>query len=389
MASKKTVSRRSDKSIPTTNKIGNPSGKKSNRTRKRRPSPLVILFIQCLRFSILGVGLAAITGTILTLIEPKTVNSPKPQPSPSVAAAPVEKKATIALKTEITALKQKIQALGAKNPKLLPGAFFVDLDNGNYVNVAGDRPFAAASTIKVPILVAFFEAVDEGKIRLDENLIASKDVIASGSGDMQYKGVNKPYSALETATKMIVISDNTATNMLIKRLGGKEFLNARFRSWGLEHTAIKNVLPDLEGTNTTSPKDLALLLGKINAGELISMKSRDRMLGIMEETETRTLLPQGLEKSANIAHKTGDIGSVLGDTGIVDMPSGKRYLGAVLVQRPHNDPGAKPLIQQISRTVYQHLKWYEKPPITAKPSPSPAATPPASGSPQPARSPQN
>jgi beta-lactamase class A len=345
------------------------------KTRGRRPSPLVILLLQGLRFSILGVGLAAIAGTILTLIDPKTVVSSKPQPTPTVTPATVKKQPSVVLKQEITALKQKIQALAVKNPKLVAGAFFVDLDNGNYVNVEGDRPFAAASTIKVPVLVAFFEAVDAGKIRLDETFIASKDVLASGSGSMQYKGVNKPYSALETATQMIVVSDNTATNMLIKRLGGKEFLNARFHSWGMKNTVIKNPLPDLEGTNTTSPEDLALLLGRVNNGELISLKSRDRMLGIMQETETRTLLPQGLEKEAIIAHKTGDIGSVLGDAGIVDMPSGKRYLGAVLVQRPHNDATAKPLIQQISKTVYQHLKWYEKRAITAKPSPSPAVSP--------------
>ncbi|RMF25800.1 MAG: serine hydrolase, partial [Cyanobacteria bacterium J083] len=60
-----------------------------------------------------------------------------------------------------------------------------------------------------------------------------------------------------------------------------------------------------------------------------------------------------------IAHKTGDIGKVLGDAGIIDMPNGKRYIGAVLVERPHNDPQAKRLIQEISKTAYQHFKWYQ------------------------------
>jgi len=78
----------------------------------------------------------------------------------------------------------------------------------------------------------------------------------------------------------------------------------------------------------------------------------------MRDTETDTLLPKGLEKEAIIAHKTGDIRTTLGDVGIVDMPNGKQYIGAVLVKRSDNDPQARSCIQGISRTVYQHFKWY-------------------------------
>ena len=124
------------------------------------------------------------------------------------------------------------------------------------------RFFSAASTIKIPILVAFFEDVDAGKIALDEMLTMKPELIATGSGNMQYQEPGKQFTALETATKMIIISDNTATNMLIERMGGSEALNARFKEWGMENTLISNSLPDLEGTNTTTPKDLASLLGE-------------------------------------------------------------------------------------------------------------------------------
>jgi len=163
--------------------------------------------------------------------------------------------------------------------------------------------------------------------------------------------------------------------MLIKRMGGKKALNQRFQAWGLTSTVINNPLPDLEGTNTTSPRDLVTILGKVNQGELLSLRSRDRLLNIMQETRTRTLLPQGIEKSADIAHKTGDIGSMLADAGIIDMPNGKRYLGAVMVKRPHNDSNARTLIQQISRTAYQHFKWYQTQPAQSSPSPSPVVIP--------------
>jgi beta-lactamase class A len=345
----------------------------------------------------MGVGIGAIAGTALTVIEPNTIlafhsakanKSQKPQASkPSPSPKPETTQQKLTLTEELTPLKQKLTTLTAKYPKLTPELYFVDLDNGAYVNLGGENPVPAASTIKVPLLIAFFQDVDAGKIRLDEILTAKKELIASGSGDMQYQGVGKKYTALETATKMIIISDNTATNMLIERLGGKEVLNQRFQQLGLTATVIKNPLPDLEGTNTTSPKDLANLLIRVSQGELLSLKSRDRLLGIMQETKTRTLLPQGLEENAVIAHKTGDIGTVLGDVGIVDMPSGKRYVGAVLAKRPYNDPKGRDMIQEISRTVYQHLKWYQVKPA-ATPTPTPSVSPKTVSSPIPPSTPK-
>ena len=125
---------------------------------------------------------------------------------------------------------------------------------------------------------------------------------------------------------------------------------------GLKKTRLRNPLPDLTGTNTTTPEDLGNLLVKIDRGELISGRSRDRLMYIMRNTERNTLLPEGLESEAIIAHKTGDIKSVLGDAGIIDMPSGKRYIASMLIQRPDNSPEAKEFIEKASRTAYQYFK---------------------------------
>jgi beta-lactamase class A len=361
-ASRSNRTRSKTLTVPT--KTVNPEKRSRPRERRRPANPVATLLLYIIRLSILGVGIGAIAGTVLTVIKPNfssVANSSKPPattPKIAVAASNQESESELTLTQELPALQTKINALAAKYPKLEPGAFFVDLDNGAYVSVKGDAIFSAASTIKIPVLIAFFQDVDAGKIRLDEMLTMKKELIGGGSGDMQYQQPGKKYTALETATKMSVISDNTATNMLIERLGGKEALNQRFREWGLGSTVINNWLPDLEGTNTTTPKDLANLLAKVDRGEIISTRSRDRMMNIMRDTHTRTLLPQGLEKDAIIAHKTGDIGTVLGDAGIIDMPNGKRYIGSVLVKRPHNDYSARTLVQEISRTVYQHFKWY-------------------------------
>ncbi|QUS60197.1 class A beta-lactamase-related serine hydrolase [Synechocystis sp. PCC 7339] len=274
------------------------------------------------------------------------------------------------------ALTQKLTVLGSsKAPAINSYSYFIDVDNGQFANAKGETKLPAASTIKIPVAIAFFEAVDQGKIQLHEELPLTQDVIVGEAGTMQYDvGKRSSYPALEVVTKMIVISDNTATNMLIKRLGGKEFLNQRLQTWQMPQTKINNYLPDLEGTNTTSPQDLALLLVKLQGGEFLSLKSRDRLLNIMQQTKTRTLLPQGLEPEAQIAHKTGDIGTVLGDAGIVDMPNGKRYVGAVLATRPHNDVAGRSLIQDISRTAYQHYKGIT-PPATPSQPPAKKETP--------------
>ena len=254
---------------------------------------------------------------------------------------------------------------------MTPGVSIVDLDTGGYVDVNGSSTFAAASTIKVPILIAFFQDVDAGKINLDETLIMRTEHIASGSGVLQYQQPGTKYTALEIATLTIVISDNTATNMLIERLGGAAVLNQRWRNWGLTKTAIRNRLPDVEGTNTTSPKELAQLMGLVDKGDLISRRSRDRLLDIMQQTENSSLLKQGLGEGSTIAHKTGTIGSLLADVGLIDMPNGKRYIAVVMVKRPFNDYGAQQLINQISRATYRALES----PLTL-PSPIPAQSSP-------------
>jgi beta-lactamase class A len=264
--------------------------------------------------------------------------------------------AIASLGKEITVLKSQLEQLASQYPDLKPEVFFVDLDTKGFVSIDSKLELPAASTIKLPILVALFQDIDRGKINLAEELMMTKDVIAGGSGSMQYEPANSKFSVLEVAEQMMTISDNTATNMLIKRLGGMEQLNQRFTKMGLAATKLHNSLPDLTGTNTTSSADMGNLLVKIDGGKLISLRSRDRMLYIMRNAITNTLLPEGLESGAIIAHKTGDIKSALGDVGIIDMPSGKRYIASVLVKRPDNSPLAKEFIQKASGTAYQYFK---------------------------------
>ncbi|MEH2069005.1 MAG: serine hydrolase [Nostoc sp.] len=340
------------------------TSRRSSRKTQLKPTAKTILYV--LRLLIVGVGMGAIVGTVLSILDPAnriTTNSvpqstntnagqsqpQQPTPTPPAGSS------SLYLSQEITPLKNAVQNLTASNPNLTPGVFLVDLDTGNYVDIDASTSFPAASTIKLPILIAFFQDVDAGKIRLDEMLTMQQDAIAGGSGNLQYKPAGTQYAALEVATKMITISDNTATNMLIARLGGIDALNQRFRSWGLTTTVIRNQLPDLEGTNTTSPKELGNLMAIVSQGNLVSVPSRDLMLDILRRTQKDTLLPSGLGTGARVYHKTGDIGTMLADAGLIVVPTGKRYVAAVMVRRPNNDPRAEKLISSISRAAYQEF----------------------------------
>lgn len=344
------------------------------RVKGRKPPVSPVIYLT--RMLIAGIGISAIAGTMLSVWDPATRELSEVSQEQSDRAIHAQQIGSfnrpggsanfvatgLKLSEEMHSLRQEVQTLAAANSELIPGVFILDLDRGAYVEVNSNSTFAAASTIKLPILVAFFQDVDGGLVRLDEQLTLRRDHVATGSGTMQYHPLGTQYSALEAARMMITISDNTATNMLIERLGGIDVLNQRFKSWGLQTTVLRNPLPDIEGTNTTNPRDLAYLMARINQGDLTSGRSRDGMLEIMEQTETTPLLKPGLGEGATIAYKTGNIGSMIADVGLISLPKGKRYIAAIMVNRPFNDDRARELITQISRAAYRSLEQLEVPP---------------------------
>lgn len=258
-------------------------------------------------------------------------------------------------------LKESMQSLGADisqaaaNPNLHAGVFVVEPETGKYLDMDARRAYSAASMIKLPVLVAMLEQVDGKKLNLKQVLCIRQDLKGGGSGCLQWRPTGSRISLDDCARLMMTISDNTATNMIIDLLGGQQACNAEFARLGLKQTRINNWLPDLSGTNTTSPYDLAFLLAKVDSGGVLSDSSRSWLFNTMEHSRIRTLLPMGIPHNAKIADKTGDIGTLVGDAGIVTAANGKRYIVAVAVERPWNDREANALIRTISKKVYAEL----------------------------------
>ncbi len=351
---------------PTTNRQYHPR----RQAQQIERSGLWLIYI--VRLSILGLGASTIVGTTIAILNPPKLQTFVPKIdslSPPGTASQLDR---LNLTHISPTLDRQLQSLGKQNSKLAASYLFIDPDSGEYSGFESDLVLPAASTIKLPILMALFQDIDRHKVRLDEKLTIDKKSIAGGSGDLQSQKPGTQVSVAIAATKMIEISDNTATNMIIDRLGGMVALNQRFRTWGLNVTTLKEPLPDLQGKNVTTASELAVTMSAISRGKIVSEPSRRQMLGMMSNVVRNTMLPQGLGKDAKIAHKTGDIGALIADVGSIDLSSGKSYIAAVLVKRPYNDPAGPELVRKLSKIAYEYFQL--QPPKSVS-SPTPTYTP--------------
>ncbi len=256
---------------------------------------------------------------------------------------------------EDSALKEAVGRYLAQTPAhFKPHVYYLNLKTGAYMSWRGDEPVAAASVIKIPILLDYFRAVGEGKFKPEDPLIYELIHQTGGSGELQYKVPGFDIPSLEVARTMIQISDNSSTNMFIDYLGGTDELNERFRRMGLRDTYLKNWLPDLTGTNKISTRDMATALYNIAYTPYLCGSCQEQALDILKGTRNKRLIPAGLPPGTTVAHKTGDIGESLGDSALVLLPGNDAYLLSIQIERPFNDYGAKTMIIDISKMVYEH-----------------------------------
>ena len=273
---------------------------------------------------------------------------------------------------KIEELIKKWNGIISKYPDIDVSTFYLSLDNKVYAGINPDIKMSAASSIKVPILIVLLRKLDQKEISWNEKLFLTKDTIGSGSGWISYQDIGDEFPIFELATEMIRVSDNTATNLLIKRLGGQDKINEDFEKLGLKNTQINNYLPDLEGTNLTSSKDLTLAMALVDTGYFLSNRSRDIFREIMSKSKTNTLIPKGilrgLGKEANdidyhlsingyvVYNKTGDIGMSYADTGSIQTPFNTRGFVSFIVKGPFNDPRSPELIRKLSAELIPFLE---------------------------------
>ena len=349
------------------------AGRSPRSPKNRLAQPLHLV----LRLAVLGIGLGVITGTALKLLAPhlaqgaiqtpkvETANPSVPIVSQGLASGSFEPR------TELKALSARWAQLAKAQSNLQASGFLLVLDDGRYAQLQPDRPQPAASSIKTPVLLAGLQELDAGTLRWNEGLPLTKEVVGGGAGWMASRPMGTRFPFFEAATEMIRVSDNSATNLLIKRLGGKSAINNRFASLGLPATVVRNWLPDLEGTNTTSSRDLAKVIALVDTGQKLSPRARDLFRAIMGTSRTNTLIPlgllQGLGQDAadpdaalktfgiTVYNKTGDIGIAYADAALIELPDGQRAVAAFMVKGPFNDPRSTDLIRAMASAVSKTL----------------------------------
>lgn len=270
-----------------------------------------------------------------------------------------EKKAQMQMLKEnvnMPVLQSELTELAAAFPTIEPAVFVWDYETQNYVDLNASKVFPTASIIKIPVLIDVFKSIEAGQFSLEDKMPLTEYYRTEGSGSLQFKARDSEYTIDELARRMITESDNSATNMLMAKVGSMTDVNQSIRDWGLKHTQVQTWLPDLTGTNRTTAKDMATMLYNIDENDsFLSEKSRTKIFSYMGKVHNNRLIAAGLGEGAVFLHKTGDIGKMLGDAGIVIAPNGRKYIVVILANRPHNSVAGKDFIVKASEIIYNYM----------------------------------
>lgn len=251
------------------------------------------------------------------------------------------------------------------------GIAFHDLVTGETLYVNADESFHAASTMKVPVMIELFRRFDAGTLSLDQPVrlenrftsIVDGSTFALSPGDdsnsSAYLRIGSEVSVRELIDRMITRSSNLATNALIELAGARQ-ANETAHRLGARNIKVLRGVEDEKAfqaglNNTTTARDLAVLLEAIETGRAASRASCDSMRAILLQQEFNDEIPAGLPAGVKVAHKTGFITGVLHDAALVYPPNAGPYVLVVLTRDIPDEKVARALIADVSRQVYDYV----------------------------------
>lgn len=238
----------------------------------------------------------------------------------------------------------------------MTGFYYKNLITGESFGIRETNAFEAASVIKVPIMVAAFEAFEKGIIEPEElyTLRREDKYPSCGALNMLHDGLQLTW--LDLVTLMIILSDNSATNLFIHRLG-MEQINACMRQHGLKVETVNRLLFDTEKSrmgiqNYVSPEGVGRLYEAMYRGELVSKNASGQMLHILKNQRLNGKMPFYLDEDS-IAHKTGEDDGITHDTGIVFAE--KPFIACFTSNRTQV-PQFERLIQEVTKELAELQK---------------------------------
>lgn len=235
------------------------------------------------------------------------------------------------------------------------GVAFYDLESGFSASVNGDKVYPTASVFKVYVLAEFFRKVEAGELSLDERTELTADMIVAGSGILKNMRPGMSLTLYDYAYLMMAYSDNTATDLVTRAVGLENVRENILKGFSLTDTRVDYTcrellritydksVPDgeldkhtgkptyrngdyfrcaVEKNDQTTPNDLARFFKLMYEGKLPTAWAAEQALEMMKKCGTNSRIPARLPLGVEVAHKTGSLGRLANDAGIVYTEKG-------------------------------------------------------------------
>jgi beta-lactamase class A len=259
---------------------------------------------------------------------------------PLALLAFVAQPAVAASTQSLTTLEQQLSDLVSTKSADV-GIAALDLNTGETVSIKGNTPFPMASTVKVAIAALYLAQVDHGRRSLDDTINGA--------------------SARSLMARMLIHSDNRATDILLADLGGPNAVHDWLQDNGVTGLRVDRTIADLlrskrdlwDRRDSSTPVAMVDLLRRIYKAELIKPQSRDYLLNLMAQCETGKNRMKALLPGVPVEHKTGTLDGLTDDVGFMSLPDGRRVAVAIFTRGGRDRPKT---IAETARAIYDGFK---------------------------------
>lgn len=255
-------------------------------------------------------------------------------------------------------MEESIREVAQKTDAVV-GVAIVDLTDGRSLYLNADAVFPTASTIKIAVLGELYSQNEKGKgARLsDPYTVDRKDLVGTeGAMQVMTPGVTR-LTNRDLAALVVTLSDNSATNVLINRVG-LDSVNAWLGHLGLRETRLRRLMLDVRAAqqgreNTATPRELATMLAAIHQGKVFSKATTEEFLRMLS-TDKESYIPRLLPTDLQIANKPGNLDGVRNDAGIVFVPD-RPFAIAVMATFSADDRRAEQAIAEVSLAAWEYF----------------------------------